>query len=141
MIKLENSVTLEQYKLFIESTEKVSNRRLETNKFYISLLGIVISLILFIFQYKNNSTIIFFACLFGILLSFLWLLKLNSFKKLNSAKFRIISKLENTCNFKPYQEEWRILKKNGYSELTNLEGYVPIIFILAFLLLFIFSFC
>ncbi|MHA1299817.1 MAG: RipA family octameric membrane protein [Candidatus Helarchaeota archaeon] len=134
---------LEQYKLFVETSNKVSNRRGETNIFYITILSILftaLSIIIEVFRRNISWELIVLFCL-GFALCFIWCINLSSYKKLNKGKFEIIFKIEKLLPFNCFEEEWNELQKgrfyNRYKPLTTIEQCIPIIFIVLFILLII----
>jgi hypothetical protein len=81
---------LEQYKLYVDSSQKLGDRRLSTNSYLftinsslLTLLGVLATLL----PERRALAIIPAA---GCLLSVAWALLLTSFKRLNTAKFRVI---------------------------------------------------
>lgn len=128
-----NENLLEQYKLYVEMADKISERREKTNQFYLSLMSLFIILISFI--EKSIIIILFIVSFIGIL----WFLNIQAHKQLNSAKFEIIHKMEHHLPFNCYEEEWDLLKEKRYLEITKIEQAVPIILIVISILMTFFS--
>ncbi|HCQ15142.1 MAG TPA: hypothetical protein DIU20_02700, partial [Cryomorphaceae bacterium] len=68
-----------------------------------------------------------------IIISLLWWLTINSYRQLNSGKFKVIHEMEQQLPFACYDREWDYLGrgKNGklYRQLSKVEGYVPLVII------------
>lgn len=125
-----------QYKLAIEMADKISNRRENTNKFFLSINSILFAAIssnnIFIEDYHLLILILW------ILLSITWMMSISNYRKLNSAKFKVICKIENDLPIKIYTDEWKELKWDKWHKpLSNMEKIIPILFILFFILIII----
>jgi len=140
-----NEHLLEQYKLYVEMADKISERRMQTNKFYISLLsGLLALLSILVSVGKLNQTLIFaLVSILGIALCVLWYINIRSYRCLNSGKFKVIHEIEQELPFRCYDREWEILgrgkKVKKYLQLTRVEQYVPFILAIPYLLFFIYS--
>jgi len=140
---------LEQYKLYVEMADRVSDRRERTNRFYISLLSLFLALLSIIFGRNilgEFQTVVFLIIsVLGLVLCILWYVNIRSYRQLNSGKFKVIHEMEQYLPFNCYDKEWEILKKGKESEtylqLTSVEEYVPILLAVINLLLFICSLC
>jgi hypothetical protein len=71
------------------------------------------------------------------LLCAVWWVNLQSYGKLNKAKFEVIHKLEDFLPFACYKDEWDYLgngtDRKKYMKLSKIEGLVPIILSFPFL--------
>lgn len=126
---------LEQYKIFVDTSEKITEKRLNSNKFYLALNSFVFGLASYLTIDKNLITIVL-ACI-GILISFVWSECISSYKILNSAKFKVILEMEAHLPSTPFKKEDEHLK--GYYRLTKLEKFVPYIFIGLYIILIVLS--
>ncbi len=132
---------LEQYKLYVELTDRVSQRREQSNRFYVTLVAAIAALLILAARLEVTEgvwpVIFLISGLFGIALSIVWFVNLNSYRQLNRAKFDIINKMEKQLPAAPYADEWELLRpKDGpanYFQLTRVERFVPVIFGLLFL--------
>lgn len=132
---------LEQFKSYAETTEKVSDRRALANSFFISVVLALISTIGVIVGFGNQANLIIalwgiIISISGIVICYSWYAILESYRQLNSSKFRVICEIEKSLPFQCYSSEWEVLGKeknmNLYKPLTRIEKYVPIIFIIIF---------
>ncbi|WP_217899901.1 RipA family octameric membrane protein, partial [Nodularia sp. NIES-3585] len=68
---------------------------------------------------------------------------INSYKQLNSLKFKVIHEMETHLPFPCYAREWKVLKEDKhrrrYLRLTSVEQYIPIIFAIPYLCLFVYA--
>jgi len=132
-----HEILFEQY-IYVEMSNEISKRRHQTNSFYISLSSAIIALFSLITVKigTNISGFIFVLPIFGLITCFIWFTHLESYKKLNSAKFKIINKIEEELPCQGFSEEWEILGNDHYKRFTDIEKFVPIIMrILYFLIL------
>jgi hypothetical protein len=143
-----NDLIFQQYKLFVELTDKVSDRRNIAHSFFITLntfLFVIGSATL-----KNNdpNTINYYwliiASVGGLLISITWICLIDRYGKLNSAKFKVINALENKLPTKPYFAEWKIVKSKEikpkkYRTFTKTEVWIPWAFLLIYILTMAYS--
>lgn len=140
-----NKYLLEQYKLYVEMTDRISERRIQTNKFYISLLSGLLALLSILVSVDGLSQHLIFiiVSLLGIALCVLWHTNIQSYRQLNSGKFKVIHEMEQFLPFSCYNKEWEILEKgkenSKYLQLTKVEKYIPLILSIPYILLFLYT--
>lgn len=134
---------LEQYKIYLEMADRISNRRDVANAFFLTLNGLVLSatgiLIDKGYGFSPNWALLFplAVLLFG---CFFWWRIIFSYKQLNGAKFYILGELETKLPASPYRKaEWEVLLKEGkdrsvYWPLTHLESKIPGLFAIGYLI-------
>ena len=138
---------LEQYKLYVEMADRISARRAQSNRFYISLLSALLALLSILINrtlWNNIQNAIFLAvAILGLALCFLWYVNINSYRQLNSGKFKVIHEMEQHLPFNCYDREWQILgageERKKYLQLTHVEQFVPFVLAVPYLLLFLYS--
>ncbi len=138
---------LEQYKLYVEMADRVSNRRAQTNRFYISLLSGLLALLSIVVGrniFSDFQTIVFSVIsVLGLTLCALWNINIRSYRQLNSGKFKVIHEMEQHLPFPCYDREWEILGegKEGkkYLQFTRVEQYVSFILAIPYILLLLYS--
>lgn len=124
---------LEQYKIYIEMADRISQRRMLVNTFYTSSSAIVLTIYGIV---KSISTIACpFVSLAGLTLTFSWFQMIEKYKQLNSVKYHIINDIELILPISPYSAEYRRCKNNKHKPLTDVEKYLPICFAVLFLLI------
>jgi hypothetical protein len=139
------SLLLEQYKLYVQMADRNSDRRVDANKFFISLLTGLIALLSVIAQLHGpaiaQNAVFLTVGVFGVLLCYVWYITIRSYKQLNSGKYHLIGEVESKLPFPFYNEEWKMLgkgkDKKKYVPITHVEQYIPILFALIFAILFI----
>lgn len=139
-MKSKEEIILEQYKLYVETAEKVSDRRQNSNNFFLTLNSILLTFTGYLttFSFALWHTILAFT---GISISILWFLTITSFRNLNSGKFRVIHKIEQKLPMKLFVDEWAYLRdgKNSkkYIKISKVEQGIPLIFFILYLLIII----
>ena len=139
---------LEQYKLYVEMTDRVSQRRAERNRYYITVLSVLLAIPSLIVALNitseiqiNFQKIIFMGIsILGIVLCIFWSVNVHSYRKLNKAKFDIIIEMEDHLPYLCYKKEWERLEKGKfYLQLTTIEKIIPIILALPYIILLIYT--
>lgn len=128
----------EQYKLYVASAEKISERRTSANNYLLTVNAFLVTLysLLAASQYKNYWTVL--VPVAGILVSLTWHRIITSYRDLNSVKFEVIHELEQHMPAALYEYEWQKAEAgrgNAYHPLSHLERWVPIIFVALYVLL------
>lgn len=133
---LDQTALLEQYKLFLQTSEDLVSRRQNVNSFYISIssaLAALMSVLLAMdFSQSTELTIGFIFCMIGIILSVSWSRSLSCYGNLNSSKMKIISSIEKQLPLSLFDAEWAALSdklnKKKYVSFTDSEKIVPRLF-------------
>ncbi|MGZ7199433.1 MAG: RipA family octameric membrane protein [Halobacteriota archaeon] len=125
--------------------DRNSDRRVDANKFFISLLTGLIAVLSVVTQLHGpvmalNAMFIAIG-VFGMLLCYVWYVTIRSYKQLNSGKFHLIGDVEAQLPYRFYDEEWNKLgrgkDKKRYIPITRVEQLVPILFSLIYAALFV----
>ncbi len=135
----EKEILLEQYKkIYIHTTQKVTEWRQTANNYFLVINSFLLSFSGFLTTFSFRWWHIIIA-ITGISISVLWLLTLRSFRSLNTAKFKVIHKLEKTLPAKLFKDEWSFLKKGKdrktYLKLSVLEQGIPIMILYSAIIL------
>jgi hypothetical protein len=138
---------IEQYKMYVEMADRVSARRADTNKFYISLLTALLAILLLVVEkniFSSLQSLVFLAiALLGAALCFVWVINIRSYSQLNTGKFAVIHDMEKQLPYACYDREWDILgrgeDRKKYFQLTRIEQYVPFLLAVPYLILFIYA--
>ena len=96
---------IEQYKLFVQSAENVSDRRVRINRYQTSLNLGIIALHGLAPSFIPHPVVPFLIAGAGIAMSINWFLTLRSFRQTNRAKFRIIHSMERQLPRRLFWEE------------------------------------
>ena len=144
---------LEIYKLHMQQTNNMSNRRAAASRFYqLALSGLFIVFFTFV-QHKgqilpkelsDKLTIDILmsglGCV-GLLLSWIWFVSIDVYLDAISRKYEVLKKLESQLEFQFLTEEWELLgekrKKHNYRRLAMREVFLPYLFYGGFFLLFV----
>jgi len=131
---------MDQYKLYVEMADRISQRRDQSNRFYAGLVSAIIALLVVMGRLgvsgNSWSIALLAAGLLGASLSVIWFINLGSYRALNSAKFRVINEMESQLPYAGYTEEWAYLRPvegpARYLQLTRIERYVPLLILALF---------
>jgi len=119
---------IEQYKLFVNTSLDVTTKRLEVNKFNLTLNAIIFGLASLLTTLNQNVGIAILA-IAGISTALVWRRSILAYKALNSAKFKVIHELEKSMPVNLFKHEDVRLKDEKYFSLTSAEQWYPGIFI------------
>lgn len=131
----DDKLMFEQYKLYVELTDRISQRRSSVNTFFITANSIIITVVSISgFDIKKYSWLITIS---GLVLSYAWLYLLHSYKSLNSGKFQVIHEIEKQLPLNLYSYEWQILEEGNnrakYWPISHLEKILPIFFMIIYI--------
>jgi hypothetical protein len=127
-------ILFEQYKLYVEMMDKVSERRSTANSFYLtanSLLVTALAGILAVERDIDRPIWLIVPAIAGVLLALNWYRIIQSYRNLNSHKFKIIHLLESRLPARLYDAEWVVAeqgKTDSYIPLSHIESWIPLIF-------------
>lgn len=126
------------YKMMVDSSEKLIDRRQKMNAFFITAMGALMALAgsLAKFGTVESPTISFVVMaafgVAGLLLCNSWRNLIDNYGKLNEGKFRVILKLEESLSAQIFSAEWAALGKGRrpqkYQSFTSTENLVPLWF-------------
>jgi hypothetical protein len=135
---------LEQYKLYVEMADRVSQRRGLTNTFFLTLNSAIFTVIGVFWEHKPGGAawLLVFPLIVALGQCAAWWWLVRSYRLLNGAKYRVIGVIEERLPAAPYwQAEWIALGEGKdwrrYLPLTHLEQWVPVLFGLVYLVGFI----
>jgi hypothetical protein len=130
----------EELKLMYDSAEKVTDRRIDLNKFNYSICTAVFLAIAFLWNWSLSNAKFTFAGIFvvmvfsgmAVVFTFYWIRQIKDYKQLNHAKFLVINAMAKNVYFKgedkkviesfePFQKEWGYLKNMEALEGNSLD--------------------
>ena len=142
--KYDQSVLLEQYRIFTDSAESLISRRQTMNSFYISANTALITIgasVVALSDVENmiaKMIIILALSLPGIMLNISWRKILQSYFINNRGKMKVLSMIEKRLAVSLYDAEWKAMKnkysKEKYVSFTESEKVLPTIFIIFYAL-------
>lgn len=132
----DNKDTLDLYKIMLESSEALIQRRQKTNAFFITVIGSLLAIAGLLVKAGaiNNGSygILYGFSVVGLLLCNSWRNLIDNYGKLNKAKFDVILRLEKNLGAQIYSAEWVALGKGlrpkKYKSFTATEKNVPLYF-------------
>jgi hypothetical protein len=126
---------LEQYKLYVQMADKISERRQAANSFFVAINTALATLLGFSkhVQTQSNpgSPWVIAVGFSGMILSYTWYRLIRSYRDLNAGKFRVIQAMEAFLPLRPYTAEWTVVvgsDRNRYLPFTHVETKVPWVF-------------
>lgn len=130
---------LEQYKIYINASEKISDRRQKANEFFLTLNSALVTLLGFVISRVNQNFTVILASIAGTVMCYLWYRIIISYKGLNGGKFQVIHMIEQRLPLALYDTEWELLErgknKKVYWPFTHIELLVPWIFVATYAVL------
>jgi hypothetical protein len=156
------ALSFDEFKLYYDSTEKVTDRRLETNRWNYSICIAMLVAIATITNWSlSNPSLVWVGLtadallgIMAILFCALWIGQIRDFKNLNNAKFALLNEMAPNVDFDiehpgtvisfcPFDKEWKRLKvqqalqDDGRSNIialksSNVEYFIPKAFGLLF---------
>ena len=130
----------ELYKLFQETTERVSDRRAKANTWMLSVNSALVVLYTLLEQGEGvigtlgKHLWLIAIPVAGVIICLAWYSLLVSYRKLNHAKFSVLMDMEENLPYALYTREKGYLDRNKRWNLSNIESWIP----LAFAALYIF---
>ncbi len=144
IVNINADTLFEQYKLIVQTSEDLVQRRQNMNNFYITINSALLTFIsascaLELSDFQRLLLIVP-LCLAGMLTTFSWKKMLISYADLNRGKMRVISAIEKKLPASLFDAEWRVIKSkfNGrvHQTYTDIEKDIPNIFRFIYILLF-----
>ena len=140
---------LEQYKLYVETMEKLVERRqtahsvlLTANAFLMTMAGFFVKDVKPPVSLPSGIAVVAVAVA-GILLSFTWQKLSQHYGLMNRAKFEVIHALERQLPTAPFLDEWHALGEGKdprrYQSMATIESTIPKIFIGCYTVLALFA--
>ncbi len=134
---------LEEYKIFVETSETVVARRQAANSFFLSVNSALLAALGVLSQTSLATAVSRLAFLAigaaGTLLCVEWRVLIRSYRQLNTGKFLVIHLLERQLPASLFQAEWIALGEGKdpkkYKPVTSVERIIPILLILLFVVI------
>lgn len=155
-------LSFDEFKLYYQSTEKVTDRRLRTNRWNYSICTAILVAVAGITNWSLTSTTfvwvglaaVLIMCVMAMLFCALWVGQIRDFKKLNNAKFTVLNamaplvvfrsdKAGQVVSYCPFEKEWKELEKMDALDQvaktniialrsSNIEYFIPKAFLVLF---------
>ena len=123
---------LEQYKLYVQSAENVSARRVASSRYLLTLNVALVALYGLQTANFGQTYWTLLVPVLGIPVSLLWHQIIKSHRDLNALKFDIIHELERYLPAALFHYEWQLAgegKGSSYNPVTYIERWIPMAFV------------
>jgi len=126
-------IAVDQYKLYLDFTDRLSQRRQTVSSFFVSVMTAVVAIL----GYGRSARTLVIVSVAGLILCVLWWRIIRSYRDLNRARFAVIYAMETVLPLKPYTAEWDYVGRGQssglYKPVSRIESYVPLLFFGLFL--------
>ncbi|MDF2691476.1 MAG: hypothetical protein K0S29_1331 [Gammaproteobacteria bacterium] len=135
---------VEQYKLYVEMTDRISARRNLANTYFLTMHAIVLSVLGITLSHQqavHRVGFLLFPLLGLLVLCYGWWRLVQYFRRVTSARNKVIIELEKRMPSSPSMQAERkaMGKDNPYKPLKSMEVALPIIFALIYIFSFIYA--
>lgn len=131
------------YREYNQSMEKFKQHNFTTNRYYITILAVILLIILYANQAFGASSLVFsfIFSFFGLCISIMWLINQDNYSQLIKIKLgKVLEEMEKELPLKPYTIEHEAIieyQKNkkfySYDQLQNFMAFtVALIFTIIF---------
>lgn len=129
----DRKLKIEQYKIMVSSTEKVTESRMKVNNLFFTITSSILSIGFILgknLEFTITATIgMIIFTLMSFVVTFFWARLIKSYGKLNEGKFIVINKIEKQLRTNMFEDEWKILKETiKYKPNTKTEYNVIVYF-------------
>jgi len=129
----------EQYKLYLELTDRLSQRRQTANSFFLTLNTAVVTFLAYANAAKTpiRGELFYLLTSFtGVVLCFLWYSIIKSYRNINAARFSVIHDIESLLPLRPYTVEMSTLARaSKFYKPSHVEIVVPWLFLTVHLII------
>ncbi|MDC1512882.1 hypothetical protein N8456_02135 [Porticoccaceae bacterium] len=126
-----HSHLLEQYKLYVEMADRISQRRTSANTYFLSVNSAILAFVGYLTS-ESTPDYMWLLALAGYLLTIFWYNIVLSYKNLNTEKWQVVHDIEKRLPISPYDAEWDAVQRGCnpklYRPITHIESWVPWIF-------------
>ena len=122
----DRQLKIEQYKIMVGSTEKVTDARMKVNNLFFTITSSILSVAFVLGKTYSFIPLSVLAMVvltgLALLTTYFWEKLVNSYGKLNTGKFKVIDRIEKELRTNMFEEEWRILTQEiDYEPNTKTE--------------------
>jgi len=134
---------LEMYKLYVEMADRISMRRQSANSFFLTINSAIIAVLGYVqfgvylgaklgVEPSQTNDFYWIISVLGMVLCVIWYRLVRSYSQLNTAKFKVIHRIEQQLPLAPYDAEWEAVGRGEnpklYKPFTHIEVKIPWIF-------------
>lgn len=138
---------LEQYRIYLHVFNTLSERRLRFNEFFLGINTAIMGILGYVETKGFSEKPIFILVPFvGMFICICWFRIIKSYRQLNRAKFKVIHSVEEKLPLSLFQTECQLLGLGAikdpkkYTPLSATEKFIPLIFIILYVFIFISNF-
>jgi hypothetical protein len=128
----ELGAAVEQYKLILQTTESLEERRQALHTFFMSINSLFLAAIGVVGNISLDSPAagigVVLLGLTGAVLSASWRQQVLSHGRVTSSKWEVINSFEDALPSRPFCAEWQALQRREYRSFTDVEASVPAVF-------------
>lgn len=128
---------IEQYRIYVASAEKISERRVSANSYFLTVNAFLMTLYGLLSASHLRSYWTVLVPVAGFLVALTWYRIITSYRDLNTVKFRVIHELEQYTPAALYKYEWQLAEEGqgkAYRPLSHIERWIPVVFMLLYAL-------
>lgn len=135
----DRKLKLDQYKIMVSSTEKVTENRMKVNNLFFTITSSILSVGFVLgktFGFSIKAMLGMLALtILSLIVSYFWEKLILSYALLNRGKFKVIDKIEKQLRTNMFEDEWKILTQeikyepNSKTETTIIEYFRIFIYI------------
>lgn len=134
---------LEQYKLYVQMANHVSERRTSANNYLITVNGFLVTLYTLagsVRALSDKPIWLYVVPLAGLVICIAWAALIASHRNLNTVKFEVIHELEARLPAALYAHEWDVAERGKgarYLPVSHVEPAIPWTFAALYLVLMV----
>lgn len=136
----DRKLKLDQYKIMVSSTEKVTENRMKVNNLFFTITSSILS-VGFVLGKTFGFTIkamlgMLTLTILSLIVSYFWEKLITSYALLNKGKFKVIDKIEKQLRTNMFEDEWKLLTQeikyepNSKTETTIIESFRLFIYVI-----------
>jgi hypothetical protein len=129
---------LEQYKLYVESAQKVTDRRITTGNYLLTVNSFLLTVFGVVSSQHLGGLWLAIVPLAGLLVSFTWYSLVVFYRNLGARKYKVIHQMEGLLPVAPFRCEWQSAHHESaerHTGVTHLERVIPLTFAAIYLVL------
>jgi len=129
---------LEQYKLYVESSQKVTDRRITTGNYLLTVNSFLLTVFGVASSQHLGGVWLAIVPVAGLLVSFTWYSLVVFYRNLGASKYKVVHQLESFLPVAPFLSEWRSAhdeKGRRRTGVTHLERVIPLAFAAVYVVL------
>jgi len=129
---------LEQYKLFVESAQKVTDRRITTGNYLLTVNSFLLTVFGVASAQHMGGFWLAIVPVAGLLVSFTWFSLVVFYRNLGAGKYKVVHQMEGLLPVAPFRCEWLSMHRDKdarHTGVTHLERVIPLTFAAIYLVL------